>query len=154
MKPEFWKRLTYATPVLAFVLLSACGGKEAIPPVDIEQQAFDDLREKVVVVITDSDRQAKVSGLVDELQVDFESFRIAVTERRLELRKLNSDYDATREQFSEYVDRYNKQIMSSRDKVTESRLALIRATTPEEWDQLQNLETKIMKKLVESIHAI
>jgi hypothetical protein len=154
MRLEFWKRLTSALPLLIFVTLTACGGKEAVAPADFEQQAFDDLREKIVTVIADSERQAAVSGLVDELQVDFANFRVAVTARRLELRKLNADYDATRDQFKQYVDRYNKEVMSNRDKVTQSRLALIGATTIEEWEQLQKLETNIMKKLVDSVQAI
>ena len=90
-------RLTVLILMLFVLALAGCGGKEAVSPEDFEQQAFDDLRAEMADVIVDPERRAIMSGLADVLQRDFAELRIAVTVRRTELRKLNADYDATRE---------------------------------------------------------
>ena len=142
-------------PLLILAMtVAACGGKEAVAPEVVEQQAFDDLRTQIAEVIEDPDRQTKILALTDELQADFEIFQQAVTNRRLELRKLNADYDATREKFQDYVQRFNAQVVSGHDKLFKSHMALIEATTEEEWEALAKSDTKMMKKLISSIQAI
>lgn len=147
-KPNSW--------IALFVVLAiaGCGGKEAVSPSDIEQQAFDDLREKVGQVIEDPERRAVVNAEVDKLQTSYTAFRLAVTARRTEVRALNADYNATREQFHEYVERYNNQILTDHGVLLKSHQALISATTPEEWDELQKADSKMMKKLISSLQAI
>jgi len=141
-------------PILALFLIAACGGKEPIAIEDVEQQAFDDLRAKIESVIPDPERQSIIIGLVDEVHVDYSELREAVVIRRAELRKLNADYDATREQFAAYIEKYDARIKLSREKVSASHQKLIRATTVEEWDALKKADTKTMKKLISSLQAI
>ena len=147
-KPNSW--------IALFVVLAiaGCGGKEAVSPADIEQQAFDDLREKIGQVIEDPERRAVVNAEVDKLQISYTDFRLAVTARRTELRALNVDYDATREQFSEYVEKYNNQILTDHGVLLKSHQALISATTAEEWADLEKADSKMMKKLISSLQAI
>ena len=147
-KPNNW--------IALFILLAiaGCGGKKAVSPADVEQQAFDDLREKVGQVIEDPERKALVNAQVDELQRSYTDFMLAVTARRTEVRALNADYDATREQFHEYVEKYNNQILTDHGVLLKSHQALISATTPEEWADLQKADTKMMKKLISSLQAI
>ena len=147
-KPNNW--------IALFIVLAiaGCGGKEAVSPADIEQQAFDDLREKVSKVIEDPERRAVVNAEVDKLQISYTDFRLAVTARRTEVRTLNADYDATREQFHEFVEKYNNQILTDHGVLLKSHQALISATTPEEWDELQKADSKMMKKLISSLQAI
>jgi hypothetical protein len=67
---------------------------------------------------------------------------------------LNADYDATREKFQDYVQKFNAQVVSGHDKLFKSHMALIDATTEEEWEALAKADTKMMKKLISSIQAI
>lgn len=142
--------------IALFIVLAiaGCGGKEAVSPADVEQQAFDDLRKKVGQVIEDPERRVLVNAEVDNLQKSYADFRLAVNARRTEVRILNADYDATREQFHEYVEKYNNGILTSQGVLLKSHQALISATTPEEWDDLQKADSKMMKKLISSLQAI
>ena len=148
------KRLAIILPALTFLLLAGCGGKEAVAPEDVEQEAFNDLRSEVIDVVPDSQRQETILALVDDLQFALAELRKDVVVRRTELRKLNSDYDATREQFHDYVERYDAAIKHSREKATASRQTLVKETTVDEWDALKKAETKTMKKMISLLQSI
>ena len=70
------------------------------------------------------------------------------------MRHLNADYDATREQFHEYIETYDAEVRAARKRATESRQAFVGATTPEEWDALTKADSKAMKKMVGVIQGI
>lgn len=142
-----------ATLLFAF-LLSACSGKEAVAPETVGKVAFDDFREAIVEVIEDPERQATVLLLVDDYESDYANLMSAVKTQRTELRRLNADYDATREQFQSYYDKYMADIRSARKDATESRAAFVNSTTAEEWDALSKADSKTMKKLVSSIQSL
>ena len=145
-----------ATTLLAFVTVSlvACGGKEAVAPEDVEREAIDDFRQTIEEVIEDPDREAEIMALVDGLYGDFRNLRESVTKRRTELRRLNADYDATREQFGEFIEVIDAEIKAERKSVTQRRIALVEATTEQEWDALKKAETKTMKTMVGVIQSI
>jgi TolA-binding protein len=147
-----WARCAMA--LLGLLLIAACGGKDVVTTADQEGEAFADLRLVVIEVIPDEDRQAEIIRHVDYLQEEFRDLIEAVSVRRTELRRLNADYDATREQFREFIDRYDAQIVAARKSVTERHFALVRATTADEWELLKKADTKAMKKLVGTIQSI
>jgi hypothetical protein len=134
-------------------LLSACGGA---PPTnaELESEAFDDLRSEVRDVIVDDEREAAVVAIVDQLHDEFTSMRKLAEERRSEIRALNSDYDATREQFIELVDKYAAQREVSQARFQEVRAALEASVTAEEWEQLERTNTKAMASLARLISGI
>lgn len=143
----------FSLPLLA-LMLAACGGKDAVAPENAEKEAYEDLRAAIVEVVEDPDRQKEILGLVREHQKDFTKLRESVQVRRTELRHLNADYDATLEQFHEYIEKYDAEIMIARKTASESRKAFVDATTPEEWDALMKVESKAMKKMVGIIRGI
>jgi len=154
MNSDTLTRAINALVLLITVSLAACGGKEAVAPGDVERQASEDFRQSIMEVIEDPDREAEVLALVEDLQRDFVKFRESVTKRRTELRRLNADYDATREQFKEYIEKYGAGVELARKAVMQRRMALIAATTEEEWDALQKAETKAMKTMVGIVDGI
>ena len=121
---------------------------------DIEKQAFDDMRTEVREVIEDAEREASVVALVDTMEAQFVVLREATVNRRKALAELNADYDATREQFAEHLDRYNADLERSQRAFLESHRALIDETTAEEWSALLKSNTKSMSKLAESLATI
>lgn len=142
-------------PILILpILISGCGGKEAVAPESVSEQAFDDFRETIMEVIQDPERQAQVLSLVDDYESDYANLLTAVKTQRTELRRLNADYNASREQFQSYLDKYNAEILSSRKKAMESRATFVESTTTEEWDALSKADTKAMKKLVGTVQSI
>lgn len=134
-------------------LIAGCGGTP--PDADeVERQAFDDLREEVRLTIDDADREGAVLTIVDQLQVDFVNVRRLAEQRRESLRALNSNYDATREQFEELLDDFSRQREAGHARFREARKAFREATTTEEWARLEKASTKAMATLASRIGSI
>ena len=134
-------------------LIAGCGGTP--PDADeVERQAFDDLREEIRLTIDDADREGAVLTIVDQLQVDFVNVRRLAEQRRESLRALNSNYDATREQFEEMLAEFGQQREEGHARFQESRKAFRDATTPEEWARLEKASTKAMATLASRIGSI
>ena len=136
-----------------FALLAACGGSPEATA-DIERQAFDDMRAEVRAIIEDPQREEAVVTLVDRLQGHYENLRATAEARRKALRALNADYDATREQFTEFLDRYNAELAGNHKAFRDSHRALVDATTAEEWSALAKSNTKSMSRLAQSLSTI
>ncbi len=154
MQPKNSKRTGISLPLLLALMLVACGGKDAVAPENVEKEAYEDLRAAIVEVVEDPDRQKEILGLVEDYQRDFKKLREAVQMRRMELRHLNADYDATREQFHEFIEKYDAEVITARKTVSESRRAFVESTTPEEWDSLMKVDSKAIKKMVGVIRGI
>ena len=138
---------------LVAILIWGCGGNAEAPP-DVEKQAFDDMRAEVRAIIEDPQREDLVVALVDRMQSEYQNLRDTAEARRKALRELNADYDATREQFAEYLDKYNAELVTRHKAFRESHRALIESTTAEEWSALAKSNTKSMGKLAESFSSI
>ena len=123
-------------------------------PESVEKEGYEDMRAAIVDVVQDPARQKEGLGLLEGHQNDFTKLREAVQVRRTELRRLNADYDATREQFHEFIKKYDAEIKAARKRATKSRTAFVAATTPEEWDALTKADSKAMKKMVGVIQGI
>ena len=141
------------TAVIGFLLLAACsGGPSEIE--DVEQQAFDDLREEVRLAIDDTEREAAVIDIVNQLQTEFGNLRELAESRRKRLRALNADYDATREAFAELLADFEAEREVSHSRFIELRESLETNATPEEWAMLEKTNTKAMAQLAAAIAAI
>jgi hypothetical protein len=139
--------------VLIVLLIGGCGGNPQTPE-DIEKQAFDDMRAEVREIIENPQREEAVVKLVDRLQEEYSTLRETAETRRKALRALNADYDATREQFVDYLDRYNADLVRSHKAFRDSHRGLVEATTAEEWSALSKSNTKSMGQLAKSLSAI
>lgn len=135
------------------VLLSSCGGKEPLSALDVEKSAFQDYTAEVQSIVTDENRAAEVLALVEQFELEFSLFRQLTVDQRIEVRALNSNYDATREDFDAFVAANQEQMQAARDRVTDAHLALIVATTPEEWESLHKSTTEAMDKLSSSLRS-
>ncbi len=135
----------------ATLILAGCGGKNAVAPADVEEQAFEDLRTEVREAIDDPVREAEVLTLVDMLSNDLVALRKSVSARNSRVRELNSDYDAQRADFDVLFEQINTEIRSNQQRVTKSHLALLEITTAEEWARFSKARTKAMKSAISTI---
>ena len=154
MQPNNSRRTGISLPLLLALMLAACGGKDAVAPENVEKEAYEDLRAAIVEVIEDPDRQKEILDLVEDYEREFTKLREAVQVRRMELRHLNADYDATREQFHDFIEKYDAEVIIARKTVSESRRAFVESTTPEEWDSLMKVDSKAIKKMIGVIRGI
>ena len=145
-----------ATLLVTVLMLSitACAGKNKASAIDIEREAFDDLRAEIREVIDDPFREMEALALTDELIEALDHLRERVTKRRLRMRELNEDYDTTREEFDAFFDDVEADIHVNRIEAIESERALVAVLTPEERILLEKLHTKAMKASIKSIQSI
>ncbi len=114
------RHLTYV--LLFTVIVSAiagCAGKDDVSPVDVEKQAFEDLRSEIREVIDNPAREGEAIALVDALSEDLSALRDKISERRQRVRELNADYDTTRADFESFFDQVDKEIQSNKRQVSE-----------------------------------
>ena len=131
------RRWTNAVLAIAVIsVFAACGGKGPVAPEDVQAEAFADLRATVEGVIGDPGRKTEVLALLDQFEADVATLRESMVERRAELRRLNADYDTTREELSTYAATMESRIQDNRRQLLEARGRLVAATTEDEWDAI------------------
>ena len=92
---------------LLAMAIAGCAGKSNVSLVDLEKQAFDDLRAEIRSAINDEEREVKAIAIVDELAEELKSLRRKKTERRENGRKLHTNYDTTRAEFDAFLNSSN-----------------------------------------------
>ena len=135
------------------LMLSACGGKEAVSALDLEEGAFEDLDAEVQAIVKDPAKAAEVQALVEQFHQEFVLLRKTVVNQRMESRTLNANYDATMEDFEAVVTTNQEHMRAARERVTGAHLAIIAATTPEEWSELHKATTKAIDQLSTSLRS-
>jgi predicted nucleic acid-binding Zn-ribbon protein len=139
--------------LLLLTLLAACSGE----PISREEQqsaAFADLRSAIMETVVDERRQRDVLTIVDALENDIDELRETLIRRRAELRAMNADYDATREDFMQFSREMEARIQSSRRQALDRRQALVTALTADEWESLGKAETRAMKAIARANQGI
>jgi chromosome segregation ATPase len=135
-------------------VFASCGGKNAVAPIEIEKQAFDDLRTEIREVIDDPAREAEAITLVDALAEDLNTLRERISERRRRARQLNADYDTSRADFEALFDEVDKEIQSNKRQVSEKQRELLSVTTPDERSAISKAHTKAMDAAIRHIQTI
>ena len=146
-------RLLIITSLAAVISLVACSSA----PVNREDQqatAFADLRTAVTETVSDDDRQRDVLAIIDSLEKDIDELRALLVLRRTQLRELNADYYATREQFLEFASHMESHIQSGRRRALEQHLRLAVVMTEVEWDSLSKTQTTAMRSIAQSVQGI
>lgn len=137
----------------AAIALAGCGGKDAVAPVDVEKQAFADLRAEVREAIDDPTHEAKVLEVVENLSTDLAVLRESVSKRNKRTRQLNADYDTPRSDFEEFFDQVYTEIRANQVRVAESHRVLREVTTAQEWAQISKARTKAMSASINTIRT-
>ena len=147
-----WKSaMLFAAIACAF---AGCGGKDTIAPIEVEKQAFEDLRTVIRGAIDDPAREAEAIALVDLLVDDLDNLREKISARRKRVRQLNADYDTTRAEFEDFFDQVDKEIQSNKRQVSERQRELLSVTTPDERSAISKAHSKAMDAAIRNIQII
>ena len=139
--------------VILLFVLGGCAGKDDVAPVDVEKQAFEDLRTEIREVIDNPAREAKAIAQVDALVKELDELRERVADRKKRIRQLNAGYDTSRTEFETFFEKVNMEIRSNRQRVGDSHRALRASTTAEEWSQISKARTKAINSLIRSLQT-
>ncbi len=133
---------------------AGCGGKDAVAPIKIERQAFENLRSEIRQVIDDPTREAEAIALVNLLVEDLDNLREKISARRKRVRQLNADYDTSRADFQAFFDQVDKEIQSNKRQVSERQRELLSVTTPDERSAISKAHSKAMDAAIRNIQII
>lgn len=153
MRRLFSHRGPVLLSVILLFVLGGCAGKDDVAPVDVEKQAFEDLRTEIREVIDNPAREAKAIAQVDALVKELDELRERVADRKKRIRQLHADYDTSRTEFETFFEKVKMEIRSNRQRVGDSHRALRASTTAEEWSQISKARTKAMNSLIRSLQT-
>lgn len=146
-------RFTFYCVFLSF-FVTACAGKDDVAPVDVEKQAFADLRAEIHAVIDDSERAENAVRIVSTLEQDLVRLRESIAARRQQVLELNADYDTPRSEFESYFEDAKSEILKNKQRAVESYRELSSYTTEDEMDAISKSQTKAMNAFSKNIQSI
>lgn len=153
MNRTFARRICALLFIVITSLVVACA-KDDVSPVDVEKQAFEDLRSEIREVIDDPARASEAIAAVDLLEDDISNLRDTISVRRTRVRQLNADYDTTREDFESFLEGIQSQIRSHKREVSKTHLELLSVLAPDERSAISKARTKAMDAVIKSIQSI
>ena len=137
----------------AALLLFGCA-KDEVVPVDVEKQAFEDLRTEIREVIDDSAREAEAIRLVGTLEEDLTALRSTIAARKARARELNANYDTPRAEFEAFLAGIESEVQDHKQRVSETHRALLANVTAEERSAIAKTHTKAMNAAINTIQTI
>jgi hypothetical protein len=134
-------------------MVVACA-KDDVAPVDVEKQAFKDLRTDIREAINDPAREAEAIGLVGVLEQALADLRTSIMARKNRVKELNANYDTPREDFEAFLAGVEAEVRDNRRRVSETHRALLASVTPEERTAIAKTRTKAMNAAIQTIQSI
>ncbi len=134
-------------------LVVACA-KDDVAPVDVEKQAFDDLRTEIREAIDDPAREAEAIRIVGVLEEDLADLRSSITARKARARDLNANYDTSRAEFEAFFAKIEAEVRDNQQRVSKTHRALLATATAEERSTVAKSHTKAMNAAITSLQSI
>jgi len=153
MHKPFGRTICALLCVAVASLVVACA-KDDVAPVDVEKQAFEDLRAEIVEAITDPVREAETIRLVVVLEEDLAALRTNIAARKKRANELNANYDTPRAEFEAYLAGVEEEVRDHKRRVSESHRALLANVTAEERSAIAKTHTKAMNAAIMTIQSI
>jgi capsule polysaccharide export protein KpsE/RkpR len=147
-------RTTSALLCIAVASLFIACAKDDVAPVDVEKQAFEDLRAAIVEAIADPVREAETIRLVGVLEDDLTALRTNIAARKSHVRKLNANYDTSRAEIEAYLAGIEEEVLEHKRRVSETNRALLANVTAEERSAIAKTHTKAMNASINTIQSI
>ena len=124
-----------ASLVVAVMAGGGCSGKRHDPAIEMKD-SIADLRAAVRRTVADPQRAAAAEKAIDDLEAAERDARASRAAEERDLRELNTDYDATREQFAAVLQRHADARVGYRKRLAVARDQMIANTTDAEWAAL------------------
>jgi len=141
-------RMVAALALAAAVGLTACslfGGKA---------DAFASMRSWVADHVVDEQRRDGMLVEIAQLEADLAAFVATVDAGADELRELNCDYGASREQFDRLLAKHGGARRAGRDRMLATAFRLREITTADEWRKLVDLEIQAFDQRVVAVDPL
>ena len=145
---QFSRRILSILMVMATALaLSACAGSDQSPE-DDARQGFEDVKASINTVVSDPERAAAATALIDEQMQNFDEIAQVVESRQAAYRKLSSDYNTPRSELEAALASVRQSVRDNRRKVADTHRELVSTLTAEDWDELNKQTSKALQQAI------
>lgn len=143
---HYRKISTIGVACAALILAIGCASRSHTPSPDELQSRLDathaEFRELIASEIVDPERAKTFAALSDERDSLISQHSLIVQRYSLAMKKLNSDYLSTREDFENLIQDYNRERRASQVEFIELIGKMKATTTQQEWKTLAKFELK------------
>jgi hypothetical protein len=147
-------RAAYAVLCIAIASLVVACAKDDVAPVDVEKQAFEDLRTEIREAVSDAAREDEAIRLVGVLEDDLAALRTNVAARKITVRELNANYDTPRAEFDAALAEIEAEVRDHKIRVSETHREVLTKLTAEERSAIAKAHTKAMNAAIQTIQSI
>jgi len=143
--PRF--RIAGVLAVLMMIALSGvgCSKSKNVGSKQPTQKWAQDMRERINKTVTDPDRATQMLLLTNDLEKAMFEFNTDLTEYYGNIKRVNADYDATREDFEKVISDFDVIRKAARAKVIAIRSKMADLATDEEWVALSDTKATIFE---------
>ncbi|HID28824.1 MAG TPA: hypothetical protein EYP19_02330 [Desulfobacterales bacterium] len=138
-------RLVNVFVVLGVILVMNGCAHQPVSRGELRQRVLEEMR-IYIEKIPDPKRVEQLLVSVDALQQDLSELNRTVRKFRSDMRTLNVNYDATREDFCKIFDEYNMARKGKQRELLTSYRNMKELTTPSEWKSLAKLDEKALSE--------
>lgn len=141
------KTITRAlTAVWPIIVALGCGGGQS--SAETRDEAQSRWESTVREVVEDPVRANRVLAAAEDIRVVGVEFETEARAFLDDYRRLNRDYDATREQFEALIADHKAERASQRRRIYEARQTIVDNTTDEEWGELVEAKNAAVRAAV------
>ena len=133
--------------VLGLILLMNGCAHQQVSEEQSRQQMLEEMR-ACLEKIPDPDRREQLSTLMNTLEQDLAELSQAVDKFGADVQRLNTNYDASKEDFHKIFDQFNTSRKRLQQEILASHYKMKELTTPEEWEDLADLEKEALAKII------
>lgn len=139
-------RIGIGVALLAAVLsISSCSSRGNKPLTEEQIAAYRmDEQRLIVETIPDKSRKSGIAELLSERDLLLERYSVLLCDHAENLRSLNADYKATRDQYSQVFDEYNKDRWVMTQEFVQVIAGMKELTTAAEWREIAKFQQKYL----------
>ena len=142
------KAASFVSSLISLALLAGCSSGGGYDP-ETAKEAANEMREFIRGEVADPARRDSLITLVDRYENKVHDLNDHLQQFLHDLATLNSDYEATREQFADLGGTFTSSRRPHQDQLIAIVLEMRKMSTPDEWEDLAELERDAMKAMLQ-----
>ena len=143
---RFFKFVKVFVVLGLILLMNGCAHQQGSEE-QSRQQMLEEMR-AYLEKIPDPDRRESLLSLARSMKQDLSELRRAADAFGAQVKSLNANYDATKEDFHKLFTQFNASRKSLQQKILTSHFKMKEITAAEEWKDLADLEEEALSKII------
>jgi outer membrane murein-binding lipoprotein Lpp len=134
-------------PILLSLLAIIIAGCASTPKSEAVASSVTAYQSKIRDIVADPARAEMLVQLVDQAAAEVNAAETEAAAFAEQFQRLNADYDATREQFTNLLTAHRQRRHQFAQSLLSIRSKMVASTTPLEWESLSKVRTKVLETI-------